>query len=99
MFVPPSPSQPDDTPGSAHRATPQSGRKPGGGRESPSGAGQTTRMVDKRRLGQVPAGCPAAGNDGNSSNGGGGARLPGAVVANQEKPTPVSLSEAKQVRI
>ena len=99
MIVPPSPDQPEETPGSIRWPTPLSeqGAVPGEG-ESCAEGGSTGRMIDNRRQREKAGKFTADGEE--SSGGGGVGRLPPtAVEADQEKPTPMSLSEAKLVRV
>lgn len=95
MFVPPSPSQQGDTPGSVRRPTSRSGQRQALGKEESAAerGNAAGRMVDKRTRVEPTGAWTATGE----SSGGG--ELPAAaVVADQEKPAPISLSEAKQVR-
>ena len=100
MFVPPSPSQPEGTPGSIRGPTPLPGQGHLSGEVEPGAEGVSTgRMIDKRRRAETAGIADGEGSSSSSSGGGSGGRLPTAVGTDHEKPTPISLREAKQVRV
>lgn len=99
MFVPPSPSQAGDTPGTVRRlASALSGEQDAIYVSSSSGESAAASPRDLGRMADNRKG----GGEGTGSGGGGAAddrtgQVPAAVLADDGRPAPINLKEAAQV--